>query len=87
MYSLAFAGLLRFDDLIRIRRSDLVFHSDHLEISIAKSKNDQLRKGNMVLISDSPSDPSPVQLIKLHLSRLQIPDDCNKFIFSTNSQI
>ena len=35
MYSLAFAGLLRFDDLIRIRRSDLVFHSDHLEISIA----------------------------------------------------
>ena len=81
MNSLAFAGLLRFDDLIRIRRSDLVFHSDHLEISIAKSKNDQLRKGNVVLISDSPSDTSPVQLIKLYLSRLQIPDDCNKFIF------
>ena len=38
MYSLAFAGLLRFDDLIRIRRSDLVFHLDHLEISIAKIK-------------------------------------------------
>ena len=81
MYSLAFAGLLRFDDLTRIRRSDLVFHSDHLEISIAKSKNDQLRKGNVVLISDSLSDTSPVQLIKLYLFRLQIPDDCNKFIF------
>ena len=35
----------------------------------------------MVLISDSPSDTSPVQLIKSYLSRLQIPDDCNKFIF------
>ena len=34
-----------------------------------------------MLISDSPSDTSPVQLIKLYLSRLQIPDDCNKFIF------
>ena len=72
---------MRFDDLIRIRRSDLFFHSDCLEISIAKSKNDQLRKRNVVLISDSLSDISPVQLIKLYLSRLQIPDDCNKFIF------
>ena len=51
MYSLAFAELLRFDDLIRIRRSDLVFHSDHLEIFIAKSKNDQLRKGNVVSLA------------------------------------
>ena len=63
MYSLAFAGLLRFDDLIRIRRSDLVFHSDPLEISIATSKNDQLHLGNVVLMSDSLSDTSPVQLI------------------------
>ena len=36
---------------------------------------------DVVLISDSPSDTSPVQLIKLYLSRLQIPDNCNKFIF------
>ena len=81
MYSLAFAGLFGFDDLIRISRSDLFFHPDHLKIFITKSKNDQLCKGNVVLISDSPSETSSVQLIKLYLSRLQIPYDCNKFIF------
>ena len=55
MYSLAFIGLLRFDDLIRIRRSDLTFCSDFLRINITKSKNDQLRKGNEILINDTIS--------------------------------
>jgi site-specific recombinase XerD len=50
MYSLAFSALLRFDDLIRIRRSDLIFNTGHLKIVVIKSKNDQLREGNEVLI-------------------------------------
>lgn len=33
MYSLAFAGLLRFDDLVRTWRNDLVFYPDYLRIS------------------------------------------------------
>jgi len=81
MYSLAFAALLRFDDLIRIRRSDLNFNPGHLKIVITKSKNDQLREGNEVLISESPLPHTPVKLLKMYLSRSLIPEDCKKIIF------
>jgi hypothetical protein len=67
MYSLAFVGLLRFDDLIRIKRCDLSFSSDHLTIVIAKSKNDRLRKGNEVLISETASPTSSIKLLELGL--------------------
>ena len=81
MYAIAFVGLLRFDDLIRIKRCDLQFHTDFLRINITKSKNDQLRKGNEVLIKESASPSSPIKLLKLYLERLKIPDDCQKYIF------
>ena len=81
MYSIAFAGLLRFDDLIRIRRCDLHFHTGFLKINIAKSKNDQLRKGNEVLIKETHSSSSPVKLLKLYLEQTEIPADCQKYIF------
>lgn len=81
MYSLAFVGLLRFDDLIRIKRSDLFFYPDFLKILITKSKNDQLRKGNEVLISESSSPTSAIKLLKLYLTRVQIPEECQKYIF------
>ena len=81
MYSLAFSGLLRFDDLIRIRRNDLVFHDGYLKIKIIKSKNDQLRQGNEVLISESDSLSSPTRLLKLYLERLEIPEDGVKYLF------
>jgi hypothetical protein len=44
MYSLAFVGLLRFEDLASIKRSDLLSNPEYLTILIPKSKNDQLRK-------------------------------------------
>ena len=82
MYSLSFVGLLQlhFDDLIRIKRCDLSFSSDHLAIVIAKSKNDQLRKGNEVLISETASPTSSIKLLQLYLSRVQLPSDCDKYI-------
>ena len=81
MHSLAFVGLLRFDDLVSIKRNDLHFTPEYLKIVIPKSKNDQLRKGNEVLISENPSATSPIALLKLYLSRVQIPEDCHKYVF------
>ena len=81
MYTLAFSALLRFDDLIRIRRSDLQFNEGFLRIIITKSKNDQLREGNEVVISELPNPHSPVPLLKRYLSRLLIPENCTKFSF------
>lgn len=42
---LAFAGFLRFDELSRLRWSDISFFQDHIELYVSKSKVDQLGKG------------------------------------------
>ena len=39
---LAFAGLLRFDELSRIRWSDISFFQDHIELYVSRSKTYQL---------------------------------------------
>lgn len=77
----SFVALLRFDDLIRIRRSNLIFSSEYLKIQVTQSKNDQLREGNAVLVSETDTPLSTVKLVKQYLRTMQIPDDCNKHIF------
>ena len=55
MYVLSFAGFFRFDDVSRIRRSDISFKEGFMIIKVLKSKNDQLRKGVEVVILQSSS--------------------------------
>ena len=81
MYTLAFSALLRFDDLVRIRRCDLDFPAGYLKITISKSKIDQLREGNKVLIHDDLSPHSTSQLLQAYLSGASISPNCTKFIF------
>ena len=40
MYVLSFAGFFRFDDVSRIRRSDISFKECFMIIKVLKSKND-----------------------------------------------
>ena len=86
MYSLAFSALLRFDDLVRIRRCDLDFQEGYLKITISKSKNDQLHEGNEVLIHEDLSPHSAFQLLQAYLSGASISQNCNKFIFRPMSK-
>ena len=50
LYVLSFSGFFRFDDVSRIRRNDIFFNE-----GFPKSKNDQLRRGDEVVISELPS--------------------------------
>ena len=50
MYVLSLAGFFRFDDIFRIR-SDISFIEGFMVIKVFKSKNDQLRRGDEVVIS------------------------------------
>ena len=49
MYVLSFAGFFKFDDVSRIRRSDIPFEVGFMVIKVLKSMNDQLRKGDEVV--------------------------------------
>ncbi|CAH3103585.1 unnamed protein product, partial [Pocillopora meandrina] len=60
MYVLSFAGFFRFDDVSRVRRSDISFKGGFMIIKVLKSKNDQLRKGDEVVILQLSSSVCPL---------------------------
>ena len=82
MYVLSFAGFFRFDDGSRIRRSDISFKEGFMIIKVLKSKNDQLRKGDEVIILQLSSSVCPVDLLKRYLVMFKIPPDSKDFILS-----
>ena len=86
LYVLSFAGFFRFDDVSRIRRNDIFFNEGFMVIKVPKGKNDQLRRGDEVVISELPSPACPVKLLKKYLTNLQIPPDSRDLIFKPISK-
>lgn len=50
-------------------------------IKVLKSKNDQLRRGDEVIISELSSPACPVQLLKRYLTKMQISPNSRDLIF------
>ena len=86
MYVLSFAGFFRFDDVSRIRRSDISFKEGFMVIKILKSKNDQLRKGDEVVVPQLSSAACPVELLRRYLAMFKIPPDSKDLIFKPISR-
>lgn len=81
LYVLCFAGFLRFDDVSRVKRNEISFHSGYMSIKVEKSKNDQLRQGDEVLISEGEGATCPVKILKEYLNMFSIDPMSNEFIF------
>jgi integrase len=67
MMVIAFMGFLRFDELSHLKWSDVVFNEGYISIIIRRSKTDQLREGDKVLIAEALSDACAVTLLKKYL--------------------
>ena len=52
-----------------------------MEISIVKSKTDQLREGEILVIAKTEGDLCPVNLLQLYLSKAGIPDNSTEYVF------
>ncbi len=87
MILISYAGFLRFDELVNIKLSHLSFNDSFLEILIPRSKTDQYRQGNSVLIARTNSSMCPVSMMELYL-RLIDSDSLDKssFIFRNFSK-
>ena len=81
LYLLCFAGFLRFDDVSRIKRNRISFHSGYMSIKVEKSKNDQLRQGDEVLIAKGEGTACPVRILEEYLNRFNIDPQSDQFIF------
>ena len=64
----SFTGFLRYDEMSNIKCCDVTFMNDHVKIIITKSKTDQYRDGNEILLSRINSSACPVKALKKYLS-------------------
>ena len=81
LYLLCFAGFLRFEDVSRIKRNQISFHTGYMSIKVEKSKNDQLRQGDEVLIAKGEGTACPVKILEKYLNRFNIDPLSDQFIF------
>ena len=83
MMILAFMGFLRFDEVSKIRCSDLHIAPTHLKIFLESSKTDCYRNGKWVHIAANESSTCPVKAIKnyIRLAELDLDKDGSMFLF------
>lgn len=80
MFSLAFAGFLRFNELVNIRFADFTFFDSYVQISIPKSKTDIFRQGNKLLIARTGKETYPVVCLENYIRISKIANK-EEFLF------
>ena len=78
---LAFSGFLRFSELSLIRAKDIKFCNGFISVFIEKSKADQLREGQSVVIAESGSSLCLVALLKLYINSSHLSLVSDEYIF------
>ena len=75
---ISYAAFLRFDELVHIRAADVKFNDEFMTISIPKSKTDQLRKGDEVIVAKTSSKLCPVSILQkcMAYARIRPEDTC-----------
>ena len=81
MCLVGYAGFLRFNEIVNIRRNDIIFEEKQLKIYISKSKTDQLKKGRWLIISKTGNSTCPVNCLLRYLTAFEIKDENCDFVF------
>jgi integrase len=69
---IAYFAFLRVDELRHVRSTHLIISHDHVKIAIPKSKCDQLRQGNSVLVARLGGELCPVALLENYLKQAKV---------------
>jgi len=78
---LSFAGFLRFDELANVNVCDLEIGREFLKLKIPRSKNDQLRQGDEVLIARMDSETCPVAMLEAYMRKGNIQAGSEQKLF------
>ena len=82
MIVVAFSGFLRYDELSNICCKDICFENDsYVKIVITKSKTDQYRDGNEILLSKIDSVACPFNALKAYIKCAHIDLQSSHFLF------
>ena len=64
---LCFSAFLRYAEMADLRCSDVVITEEHMKLVIRKSKTDQYRQGNEVLVARTGNSTCPVKMMEVYL--------------------
>ena len=78
---LALAGFLRYNEVANIKPCDLRLSLSHVTIKILKSKTDQLRQGNEVVIARTGSETCPISMLEKYITRAKINLSSESYLF------
>lgn len=67
MILFCFAGFLRFDEVSSLKFKDVHVYDEYIVLNIQKSKTDQYRQGNEVLIANGVTSACPVKMYLRYL--------------------
>lgn len=78
---LAFAGFLRYDELSRLRWSDISFFEDHIALFVCKSKTDQFGKGCSLVIAKTGTSTCPCAMLLRYAALAKRDLGSQEFVF------
>jgi len=78
---LGFSGFLRFDELINLRPCDFDIQTSMMSVKIVRSKTDQLRQGDSVVIARTGTSTCPVAMLESYLTKSATPLNDERFLF------
>ena len=74
-------GFLRFSEVIKLRRCDVIKSKTFLSIFIEKSKTDVYREGSWIYLTKLDTVLCPIELVSQYFKKGNISDNCQKYIF------
>ena len=78
---LSFMCFLRFSEVAKLRRRDIIINKTFLSIFIKKSKTDIYRERSWVYLTKLDTALCPIELISQYFKKGNIRDNCQKYIF------
>ncbi|XP_021338875.1 uncharacterized protein LOC110440251 [Mizuhopecten yessoensis] len=81
MIVLCFAGFLRYNELSELRCEDVSFHGSCLKLMIRKSKTDQYRLGNEVVIARGKTSACPYLMLEKFMDLSGATVSSNDYLF------
>ena len=83
IFVLAFSGFFRIEEVLHLTYGDIHFCNGYVAINIDRSKTDQLKKGNEVVISvGTLEDACPVKILRRYITEIErSPVQASDFVF------
>ena len=81
IFALSFTRFLRFSEVVKLRRCDIIISKTFLSRFIEKSKTDVYREGIWVYLTKLDTALCPTELVSQYFKKRNIRDNCQKYIF------